>query len=417
MEHIPIIIFQLSIIIIFAKIFGELFQRFLNLPSVLGELITGLIIGPYALGGISFFGLEPLFGIDSSSHSSSVVGNELLFLSHVAAIILLFQIGIETDREKFKKYALPATFVAMGGVFFPFILGFFATIWFGYANASSINGMVPALFMGAMLTATSVGVTARVLSDLGVLDSKEGSTIMASAVLDDVLGVIILAAVVGIVEKGEISALSLVLIFAKAIGFWLALLIIGSITSNYISSFFSSFKVTGSKISMTLALAFLSASIAEHYFGLAMIIGSYTVGLALSGTEIKHSVEKSLFHINSWLVPIFFVVIGMQADFISLWHNTEGITSIILFIIVISIFAIISKVFGCGIPAFILKFSKKEAYRVGIGMLPRGEIALIIASVGISYKVIDQELFGISIIMIIITTILAPILLYKSYKN
>ena len=105
MEHIPIIIFQLSIIIIFAKIFGELFQRFLNLPSVLGELITGLIIGPYALGGISFFGLDPLFGIDSSSHSSSVVGNELLFLSHVAAIILLFQIGIETDREKFKKYA------------------------------------------------------------------------------------------------------------------------------------------------------------------------------------------------------------------------------------------------------------------------------------------------------------------------
>ncbi len=130
MEHIPIVIFQLSIIIIFAKIFGELFQRFLNLPSVLGELITGLIIGPYALGGVSFFGLEPLFGIDSSSHSSSAIGPELLFLSHVAAIILLFHIGIETNREKFKKYALPATFVAMGGVFFPFILGFFATNWF-----------------------------------------------------------------------------------------------------------------------------------------------------------------------------------------------------------------------------------------------------------------------------------------------
>ena len=417
MEHIPIIISQLAVIIIFAKVFGEIFYRFFSLPPVLGELSAGLLIGPFALGGLEIFGLGPLFVNESTAHSNSPISTELLFLSQIAAVILLFEIGIETNREQFKKYALPATFVAIGGVFLPFTLGFFATIWFGYASTNSINDMVPALFMGAMLTATSVGITARVLSDLNALESKEGSTIMASAVLDDVLGVIVLAVVVGIVEKGEISAFSLSLIFLKAIGFWLGLLIMGSLASKYITSFISHFKVSGAKISLSLALALLAASIAEHYFGLAMIIGSYTIGLALSGTDLRHSIEKPLSNINAWLVPVFFVVIGMQADFISLWANNNNLLLVISFIVVITFFATISKVLGCGVPALLMKFSRKEAWRVGVGMLPRGEIALIIASIGISYNVIDQELFGVSIIMIIITTILAPILLYKSYKK
>jgi Kef-type K+ transport system membrane component KefB len=386
MEHIPILIFQMAVILICAKIFGELFHSFLKLPSVLGELLAGLIISPFALGGIKIGNLGPLFSFDVSH--GNYISTELFFISQLAAVILLFEVGLETNRDQFKKYITPASLVALGGVVLPFGLGVLATILFGYSSFNSINELVPALFMGAMLTATSVGITARVLSDLGVLDNPEGSTIMAAAVLDDVLGIIVLAAVVGIAQDGQLT----------------------------LSNFIMSFKVPGANISLSLALALLAASIAEHYFGLAMIIGSYTFGLALSGTDLKHHIEKPLSNINAWLVPVFFVVIGMQADFVSLWTNSGDVLSVLFFVITVTVFAILSKILGCGIPTLLIGFSRKQAWRIGVGMLPRGEIALIIAGIGMSTGVIGQELFGVSIIMIIVTTILAPVLLYQSYK-
>jgi Kef-type K+ transport system membrane component KefB len=414
MEHIPILIFQMAVILICAKIFGELFHSFLKLPSVLGELLAGLIISPFALGGIKIGNLGPLFSFDVSH--GNYISTELFFISQLAAVILLFEVGLETNRDQFKKYITPASLVALGGVVLPFGLGVLATILFGYSSFNSINELVPALFMGAMLTATSVGITARVLSDLGVLDNPEGSTIMAAAVLDDVLGIIVLAAVVGIAQDGQLTLSSLIIIFVKAVGFWLSLLVLGSILSKVISNFIMSFKVPGANISLSLALALLAASIAEHYFGLAMIIGSYTFGLALSGTDLKHHIEKPLSNINAWLVPVFFVVIGMQADFVSLWTNSGDVLSVLFFVITVTVFAILSKILGCGIPTLLIGFSRKQAWRIGVGMLPRGEIALIIAGIGMSTGVIGQELFGVSIIMIIVTTILAPVLLYQSYK-
>ena len=183
----------------------------------------------------------------------------------------------------------------------------------------SISGMVPALFVGAIMTATSVGITARVLADIRRLDSPEGVTILAGAVVDDVLGIIILAIVVGISEEGAVTAGSIGVIFLKAVGFWLGLMIIGSLVANHLSKFVLWFKSAGGALVLALALAFIASAVAEIYFGLAMIIGAYTMGLALSDTELKHQVEGPMRSVNNFLVPIFFVVIGMQVD-LSLIH-------------------------------------------------------------------------------------------------
>ena len=278
--------------------------------------------------------------------------------------------------------------------------------------------MSPALFVGAIMTATSIGITARVLSDINQLDSKEGITILGGAVVDDVLGIIILAIVIGIGEKGEISLSSVILITIKAFGFWIGLMILGSLISKRLSSFALSFKSTGSALLIASIYGLIASAVAEVYFGLAMIIGSYTIGLVLSDTELKHKVEKPINNINKILVPIFFCVVGMQLDmsFIT-GESDQSLSKIIIFTILLSILAIISKIFGSGIPAYFVGFDRKSSWKIGLGMLPRGEVAIIIAGIGLTTGVIGADIFGISLVVTIVTTILAPILLVRAYKN
>jgi Kef-type K+ transport system membrane component KefB len=277
--------------------------------------------------------------------------------------------------------------------------------------------MLPALFVGAIMTATSVGITARVLADIRRLDSPEGVTVLAGAVVDDVLGIIILAIVIGIAEEGTVTAGSIGVIFLKAVGFWLGLMIIGSIVSKYISNFVLWFKSAGAALVLALALAFIASAVAEIYFGLAMIIGAYTMGLALSGTELKHQVEDSMRSVNNFLVPIFFVVIGMQVNFTEFGTGDTSLGSAILFAAVLTLFAVISKIVGSGLPALFVGFNRIGATRVALGMLPRGEVALIIAGIGLTSKVIGQDVFGVAIVMTVITTVLAPVFLIPAFKG
>ncbi|WP_342835983.1 cation:proton antiporter [Candidatus Lucifugimonas marina] len=410
------LVLLLSVILVAAKVGGEVSERYLKIPPVLGELGAGILISPFLLGGIHWFGGGALFEV-AHDGSGLPVEPQLFFVAQMAAIVLLFEAGLETNREQFMRYVKPATAVAAGGVILPFVMGFAATVMLGFADMDSIQGMIPAMFVGAIMTATSVGITARVLADIRRLDSPEGVTVLAGAVVDDVLGIIILAIVVGIAEEGTVTAGSIGVIFLKAVGFWLGLMIIGSIVSKYISNVILWFRSAGGALVLALALAFIASAVAEIYFGLAMIIGAYTMGLALSSTELKHHVEESMRSVNNFLVPIFFVVIGMQVDFTAFGAGDTSLGSAILFAVVLTIFAVISKIVGSGLPAMFVGFNRIGATRVALGMLPRGEVALIVAGIGLTSGVIGQDIFGVAIVMTVVTTVLAPVFLIPAFKG
>ncbi len=408
-ESLTRLVFQLAIILVAAKVGGEVFERYLKAPAVLGELAAGVIIGPFALGGIDFPGIGPLFqeaGNPVAAGASAVpVSDSLWAIAQVGAIVLLFSAGLETDLRQFVRYAGPASLVASGGVLLPFVFGVVITVAFGLADSFTAP---EALFMGSIMTATSVGISVRVLGDLGRLNSPEGITILSAAVLDDVLGILVLTIVVGIVDTGSVSPSAAGLVALKAIGFWAGLTGIGILLSKHISNLLNKFRVAGAGLALALALAFLAAGLAES-FGLAMIIGAFSLGLALSGTELAHRLDQSLRGVHFALVPVFFVVMGTMVDVTAM----EGVWA---FGLALTVLAIVGKVFGCGLPALFTGFNRWGALRIGIGMLPRGEVALIIAGIGIAEGIIQPGLFGVAIMMTVVTTVIAPFVLSRVFR-
>ena len=410
-EDIVRLVLQLGVILLAAKLSGEICERFLKIPPVLGELGAGILIGPFALGGVDIPGLGPLFE-DLNSAASGTEGfalpisESLWSIAQIGAIILLFTAGLETNLRQFVRYAGPASIVAVGGSVVPFILGVAVTVAFGYADGF---GDPKALFVGAIFTATSIGISVRVLGDLRRLDTAEGVTILAAAVLDDVLGILILTVVLGIAIEGEFSASSTGLIALKTIGFWVALTGLGVLLSKRISALFGRFRVSGAAMGLALGLAFLASALAEM-FGLAMIIGAFSIGLALSGTDLAHRLEEPLRGVYAALIPVFFVVMGMLVDVTALGGVWQfGIAATVL--------AIVGKVVGSGVPALFTGFNLFGAWRIGIGMLPRGEVALIMAGIGVGAGLIRQELFGVAIIVTVVTTMLAPLVLARSFPE
>jgi len=330
---------QLGVILLVAKLFGELFERYLKQSAVLGELIGGMLIGPYALGHlIRLPGTqEPLFAIPHGHVGSIPLSPELWGVAQLAAVLLLFGAGLETDFRLFLRFGIPAFVVAMGGVIFPFLFGVVLTVMFGFAD----NLMHPsALFMGAVMTATSVGITARVLSELGRLGTPEGVTVLAAAVIDDVLGIIVLAVVTNIVQVGQVDARQLLGIAAKAFGFWLVLTCLLTALAPTLAKFLRSLKSEGAFIALALALCFLIASLTESVGKLAMIVGAYALGLALSRTELREDLEHALRPLLHGLVPIFFVTMGMLVNF-------SAMLPALGFGAALSVAGIVGKVFGC----------------------------------------------------------------------
>lgn len=416
---------MLSVILVAAKVSGEIAERYLKIPALIGELGAGIIIGPHALGGIRFFDFAgPMFHevgpyiSDTVAHAGDVaepaIPFVLYFVGQSGAVLLLFEAGLETDRKQFMRFIRPATAVALGGVIFPFALGALVTIWFGYATFNSIEDAIPALFVGAILTATSVGITARVLGDISRLDSIEGVIILAAAVVDDVLGIVLVAVVVGIEAEGSVSGGSVALLIVKAIGFWLGLTIIGSILATRISNFTMWFKSDGATLVLAITLGFIAASVAEVYFGLAMIIGAFSMGLALSATLLKEYTIFAIRNGGSVLVPVFFCIIGMQVDLTALWQS-DNLGQLVLFALAVTVIAILTKVFGAGLPVLAIGFGKNRAWRIGLGMLPRGEVALIVAEIGRASGIIDRDIFTVAIVMTVVTTVIAPILLVRAF--
>lgn len=416
MEHnitheITLLVLQLAFIILIARISGEIFERYLKQPSVLGELLAGVIFSPYLLGqNLTFPGIGQLFpslppgSIEATSNVP--VSLQLYSFAQIASILLLFMAGLETNLASFLKFAGKAGWVGAAGIILPFLLGDMATVYFGYA-AGFFDG--PALFMGAILAATSVGITARVLSDIRKLDTPEGITILGAAVIDDVLGILVLAIVVNLAETGSIAFSVVGFTALKAIGIWLVLSAFFIYAAPWLTRIWSWFRTPGSTLALTLFSCLLAAAISETV-GLALIIGAYVVGLAFSNTPVSERLISEMRGIYHVFVPVFFVVLGMLVNFGAMKHG-------IVFGLVISVIAILSKVIGCGFASLVSGFNRLGALRVGVGMVPRGEVALIIAGYGLTRGVVNQDIFGVAILMTLITTLVAPFLLVRAFQS
>jgi len=405
---------QVGLILIAARLGNILFEK-LHLPGVLGELAAGMIIGPYALGQIPVYG----FAHGIFSHVDAFpVAPELYGLASLAAIILLFTAGLETDIRLLMRYSVAGMVVGVSGVLASFVLGDLTAVVFSDLLFSQPKGFFapPCLFLGVISTATSVGITARILSAKRKIDTPEGVTILSAAVIDDVLGIILLTIVVGMVSAGEAQGSGVDWgriggIAAKATGVWLAATAVGLLASRKISFLLKRLGERTSIAVIALGMTMVLAGLFEEA-GLAMIIGAYVMGLTLSKTDISHVVREKVHPVFEFFVPVFFCVMGMLIDL----HAFTSMP-ILAFGLVYSAIAVAAKIFGCGLPALLLNFNLRGGARVGAGMIPRGEVALIIAGFALSRGFLSQDVFAAAIIMTFVTTIVAPQTLVMLFRS
>jgi Kef-type K+ transport system membrane component KefB len=394
---------QLMVIILAAKLGGDLFERF-GQPPVLGELFLGIIIGNMHLVGVNFFdqiGTSPTLEV----------------LAEIGIIILLFEVGLESTISEMLKVGATSFMVAMVGVIVPFFLGWGVSAWFLPDESIYVH-----IFIGATLTATSVGITARVLKDIGLIKSREARIILGAAVIDDIMGLIILAVVAGVIASvasgasGSVSTMSILMICAKAILFVVGAILIGSfVLPRY---FKMAFHLRGNAIllSSVLIVCFGLAWLAG-LVGLAPIVGAFAAGLILDKVQFRqftergdHDLEELIAPIAAFLVPIFFVRMGSMVDL-----TTIGQEGILGFAALITIAAMVGKQ-ACSLAVW-----DKETKRIaiGIGMIPRGEVGLIFAGIGSKlvldgHPVIASSTYAAVVIMVILTTLMTPPLLKYS---
>ena len=409
-----LLVIQLGVILFAARLGNILFDK-IHLPGVLGELTAGIIIGPYLIGAISLPGFpDGLFPVFAEQFP---ISPELYGICTLASIVLLFMIGLETDIKLFVRYSVVGSLVGFGGVVTSFFVGDLLTIVFSKMLFGVTLGFFSpsCLLLGIVSTATSVGITARILSEQNKLNSPEGVTILAGAVIDDVLGIILLAVGMGIISASKVSGnvdwRHIGVIAAKAIGIWLSATIIGLLASQKIGVLLKWFRDRSSISMMALGFALILSGLFEEA-GLAMIIGAYVMGLSLSKTDINRVIMENLNPIYSFLVPIFFTVMGMLVNIRLLSSK-----NVLIFGFVYTLGAIAAKIIGCGIPTLFNNFNLRGALRIGFGMLPRGEVALIIAGIGLSTGLLPPEIFGVAILMTLTTTLIAPPVLVALFRQ
>ena len=376
-----LILGNLLIIIIVARLAAEL-AELIKIPAVLGEIIAGIIIGPSALGLI-----DPIKNLD--------VANMVLLLGEIGVILLLFQVGLEMDLGEMAKVGKPALLVALIGVLVPFAAGF------GVASAFGESGEI-SLFIGAALTATSVGITARVLGDLRSLALRESRIVLGAAVADDVLGLIILTVVVKVVTEGSISASVVFETIGLALGF---LVITGLLAIYVIPKAFTRIDRVAKSSTTIVAVSFalmLAFSLLANQAKLAFIIGAFMAGLAVGRSQQHERIAEGLNPLGHIFIPVFFASIGINADLDAMFQP-----SVLALATVLTVVAIIGKL----IAGFGIGRSPGDKLLIGIGMIPRGEVGLIFASIGLSKGILDDELYGALLLMVLVTTLITPPLL------
>ncbi|MCL2210597.1 MAG: cation:proton antiporter [Treponema sp.] len=404
-ELVAELVLQVGIILFAVRMFGQLAKK-IGIPSVLGELLAGVLIGPYALGGITLpgfpHGIFPL-----ALNSGLAVSVELYSFATVASIVLLFVSGLETNLSLFLKYSVAGGIIGISGAILSFAVGTLC----GAIMFDSTFLDPKCLFLGVIATTTSVGISARTLSEKKKIDSPEGVTMLTAAVFDDVLWIILLAVVLGIVSilggnsASGLSVQVILLMAGKVFGIWLGVTALLLFCSKALAGFFKFFKNSLDFSVLALGFALILAGILEKQ-GLALIIGAYVAGLSLSKTDIAAVIQERIRPLYEFFVPMFFAVMGMMV-------NVREIISppVLIFGAVYTLAVILSKVVGAGSPALLLGFNRVGALRIGTGMIPRGEGALISCGIGLAIGVLDNRLFSAAILMIFLTIVVSPPLL------
>jgi Kef-type K+ transport system membrane component KefB len=376
MPHAPDqLLLQLLTIFVSAKVVGELFER-IKLPSVLGEILAGAAIGPYALAWIT---------PSDTIHSVAEIG----------AICVLFSAGLETSPQDLIRVGRQALLVAVAGIVVPFVLGFAYMKWRGDASNEAI-------FVGAAMVATSVGITARVLGDLHVLASRTAKTILGAAVFDDILGMVLLAIVAGLASGGRLEWVHLGVLTIEAAAFALFMIFLAPHIVRKIQPGMDRLSTQHAPLIVALGLC-LFLSWLSVKIGMAAIIGAFFAGLMFADYAPRWNLLPRVEGITEFLAPFFFFSIGARLD-VRLFAD-----KVLVAAIVVSALAIVSKVIGCGLPLW--REGWRSAMQVGVGMMPRGEVALIVALVGLQSQIVLPSTYAIVVFMTAVTTILAPPLL------
>lgn len=370
--------FQIALILLSTKLAGDISVR-LGQPSVLGKLIVGIIIGPAVLGWID---------------NSDLIKQ----LSEVGVILLMFMAGLETDLKELNENRNSSLAVAVGGIILPFIGGYGAGLVIGMDHSHAI-------FLGLLLCATSVSISVQTLRDLGKMKSRESTTILGAAVVDDILVVILLAFAMSFLTTADVSLMEVII---KKVIFFAVIIVVGWKGVPMFMRWLSPLRVSESIISAALIICFSFAYFSEM-LGIAGIIGAFAAGLAVSQTDYKHEVEKKVEPIAyAMFVPIFFVSIGMNITF-------EGLGSYVWFIIALTIIAIVTKLVGGGLGARMTGFDLRSSIVIGAGMVSRGEVALIIAGQGLTSGLLAQEYFTAVVLVVILTTMVTPPMLKQAF--
>jgi Kef-type K+ transport system membrane component KefB len=403
-ERMTDFVIRLAMIICMAKIAAFICENYLKIPEVLGELGVGVILGPYALGSV--IGLFP----SPAETGAFPINAELYAVATFASILLLYLAGLETDLSMLVKYSVAGSLVGIGGVVVSFFIGALSAVWVGLADSFLHPS---ALFLGAISTATSVGITVRILSQRRKLHSPEGVTILTAAVIDDVLGIIVLAVVIGMArmmsDGGQFDWGRVGLVAGRALGFWIGATALSLLLAKRVGKFLEFFNSRETMATFSLGLALFLAGISEKA-GLALIIGAYITGLAFSRVDCADELRRRLEPVYHTLVCVFFCVLGMLVD-------VTVIPKVFVAGIVFTVFAILTKLLGSGLPSLLVGFNLRGAFRIGIGMLPRGEIALIIAGIGLSTGLVGQEIFGVAVMATLITTFIAPLIMVHVFND
>ncbi len=414
-----VLVLQLGVVLFVARLGGLIFER-VWLPAVLGELSAGLVISPYMLGGVPIPGFpHGLFFVPHGVGVADIpVSPELYGMGSLAAVVLLFMVGLETDLKLFIRYSVAGALVGIGGVVVSFLGGNLLTV----ALAPQLVGrelhfMDPlCLMMGVIFTATSVGISSRTLAEQRKLDTPEGVTILAGAVIDDLLGVVLLAVALGVIaasaHPGEGVQWSIVLrIAVQAIVISAAATALGLMAARWVSGLLKLFRRRTVIAIMALGLALIVSALFEGA-GLAMIVGAYVTGLCLSRTDLRNVIVERLHVLQVMLVPIFFVVMGMLVDVRLLLSAHMAILGVVFYVA-----AVLTKVIGCGLPPMLSGFNLRGGFRIGAGMVPRGEVALLMAGTALAAGVLTQEILGIIVAVTLLSAVTAPPLMILAFRG
>jgi Kef-type K+ transport system membrane component KefB len=378
----------LAAILVAAKLLGELAER-VGQPAVLGELIAGVLLGGSVLG------IVPTGG----------AGGEIIhLLAELGVVLLLFEIGLETDLKEMFRVGPASLSVAAVGVALPFLFGFVYWAYLPHAGGEGTAGlMISAIFVGATLTATSVGITARVLSDLGQMGTLEARIIIGAAIIDDVLGLVILTVVAGLAAGASVDALEILRVFAVATGFLVIAVLVGRFAAPRLFDLVVRMRVRYVLLVFAVAFALALAATAA-LVGSALIIGAFAAGVILSGTNQFDTIEREVRPVASIFTPIFFVSVGASVNLGLLNPAREGTSGVLGITAVLTLLAIIGKL-AAGWAAPWVRFRRLV---VGLGMVPRGEVGLIFADIGRRAGVLNEAVFGAVLITVMATTFVAP---------